>query len=134
VNFEVRACYAKTARFCSKRCRALALSVGIHIAVKSPNRKTRPTPYEKPGYIKLAGAVRKRDNYTCQKCGRPHPKGSRNLEVHHKLPIRNGGQDVMENLETLCVPCHRKAEMKLRMEEGLPPAGRGCRPIPADPS
>jgi 5-methylcytosine-specific restriction endonuclease McrA len=86
-------------RFCSRRCRALKCSVGIYFAVRAKQRKTRPTPYEKPGYVKLAAAVRARDGYRCIKCGRQFVKGTGRLEVHHKIPIRQGGTDTMDNLE-----------------------------------
>lgn len=41
-----------------------------------------------------------RDAYTCQRCGR---EGN---EVDHIRPKRAGGQDAMDNLQTLCKPCH----------------------------
>ena len=41
--------------------------------------------------------------------------GSANeLEVHHIKPIRIGGSDSMENMTTLCIPCHRRIDNELR--------------------
>ena len=52
-------------------------------------------------------SVRERDNYTCQNCGREGgPSGDVCLEVHHIVPIRNGGSHRMGNLRTLCKGCH----------------------------
>ncbi len=45
--------------------------------------------------------VLERDGYRCTVCG-----SQVNLDVHHITPKRKGGQDVPENLETLCEKCH----------------------------
>ena len=51
--------------------------------------------------------VRERDNHTCQNCGRKGgSSGSVNLEVHHIVPVRNGGSHRTGNLRTLCKGCH----------------------------
>ena len=54
---------------------------------------------------KLANKIRKRDNYTCQKCG-----SHKHLQVHHKKYIK--GRLAWEydesNLVTLCSECHKK--------------------------
>jgi 5-methylcytosine-specific restriction endonuclease McrA len=53
-------------------------------------------------------AVLKRDNFTCQKCGK---KGGY-LEVHH-LKSWNAYPQlrfVMSNLITLCLPCHQQTD------------------------
>ncbi len=54
---------------------------------------------------KLANKIRKRDNYTCQKCG-----SHEHLQVHHKKYIK--GRLAWEydesNLITLCSECHKK--------------------------
>lgn len=52
-------------------------------------------------------AAKRRDRYACVRCG-----GGRPLEVNHKTPCRgrHGALDCahhLQNLETLCVPCHR---------------------------
>jgi hypothetical protein len=54
--------------------------------------------------------VFRRDRYTCTECGfkSQREKGDVNdLEVHHMNP--EGGYGV-ENLRTVCLPCHRKLE------------------------
>ena len=49
----------------------------------------------------------------CQDCGNPAPfyretDGSPYLEVHHKIPLAEGGDDTVENAIALCPNCHRK--------------------------
>jgi len=54
---------------------------------------------------KLANKIRKRDNYTCQKCG-----SHEHLQVHHKKYIKNrlAWEYDDSNLITLCSDCHKK--------------------------
>jgi transcription elongation factor Elf1 len=54
---------------------------------------------------KLAQEIRKRDNFTCQLCGK---KGA--TSVHHIIPRRIKVDNSPENLITLCRSCHRKIE------------------------
>lgn len=59
-----------------------------------------------------------RDNFTCQKCGEFHafqnehgviiPIDDGKLNVHHILPVCEGGGDEPENLVTLCIDCHKE--------------------------
>jgi 5-methylcytosine-specific restriction endonuclease McrA len=48
--------------------------------------------------------VRRRDGYRCTQCGGLGP-----LQVHHKKRRSDGGGDEMENLVSLCLPCHKAA-------------------------
>ena len=58
-----------------------------------------------------------RDNFTCQECGEFHafrseygvylPIDDGQLNVHHVVPVSEGGGDEPENLVTLCVKCHK---------------------------
>lgn len=54
--------------------------------------------------------VFKRDDYTCQRCGHqsgPHAGDEgRTLHPHHIQHRADGGDDSLENLATLCRPCH----------------------------
>lgn len=49
--------------------------------------------------------VLKRDNYTCQICGRSKKDGAK-LHVDHIMPVSKGGHTVMNNLQTLCDRCN----------------------------
>mgnify|MGYP001168834371 CR=1 FL=1 len=49
----------------------------------------------------------------CGRCRKPAPfkraTGEPYLEVHHKLPLSQGGDDIFENTIALCPNCHREA-------------------------
>jgi DEAD/DEAH box helicase domain-containing protein len=71
------------------------------------------------GLIRLK--VLARDGYRCQVCGaaengRPH-------HVHHKVPFRTfatiEAANRLENLITVCPPCHHRVEQAVRMRSGL---------------
>jgi hypothetical protein len=61
-----------------------------------PRIKLAPDAYEK-----LCHRVLVRDSWRCQNCG-----SMQNLEVHHKTLRSRQGDDVEENLVTLCSSCH----------------------------
>ena len=47
-----------------------------------------------------------RDKHTCQSCGVQDYTG-RTLHADHVVPLSRGGENSIENLSTLCVPCHK---------------------------
>ena len=57
------------------------------------------------GWKKLAQKIRKRDNFTCQWCGR-----KRATVVHHIVPVRIRVDNHPDNLITLCRRCHPEVE------------------------
>lgn len=68
--------------------------------------------------------VFKRDNFTCQYCGRSAPEVI--LEIDHINPVKNGGDNNVMNLITSCFDCNRgkgkrklsdNSELKLQMEQ-----------------
>lgn len=59
-------------------------------------------------------ATLRRAGGICDRCTRPAPfnrrsDGSPYLEVHHTVPLSQGGEDTLENAEALCPNCHREA-------------------------
>lgn len=54
--------------------------------------------------MKIRWEVLKRDNFTCQYCGRKAPDVV--LHVDHKIPKSLGGTYSMENLITACFACN----------------------------
>jgi len=49
-----------------------------------------------------------RDGYQCRTCGRVVT--GREAHVDHIVPKSKGGQDTLDNLQTLCASCHAKKE------------------------
>jgi ATP-dependent DNA helicase RecQ len=56
---------------------------------------------ESGAYEELRQQVLRRDGWRCQSCG-----SMTNLEVHHQEFRSHGGDDLEENLITLCSNCH----------------------------
>jgi hypothetical protein len=52
-----------------------------------------------------------RDSFTCQDCG-----GDDDLDVHHWEPYRFCFDNSLENLVTLCAPCHRRMHERYKRE------------------
>lgn len=50
-------------------------------------------------------AVFERDDYLCTNCG----SNQLDRAPHHKQLKSQGGSDTMENLTSLCIPCHKEA-------------------------
>ena len=48
-------------------------------------------------------AILVRDNYTCRVCGMI----TKDLEVDHIVNVAQGGTDDDENLQAICIPCHK---------------------------
>jgi 5-methylcytosine-specific restriction endonuclease McrA len=58
--------------------------------------------------------VRERAKGQCERCGHQAPFYRRSdnspfLEVHHRIPLAQGGDDSVENAIALCPNCHRQA-------------------------
>ena len=63
---------------------------------------------------KLRQHIKKRDHFTCQKCGasiqqEPHLL----LEIDHIIPVSKGGLTTKDNLQTLCWRCNRSKGAKV---------------------
>ena len=78
----------------------------------------------KPISQKLRFEIFKRDNFTCQYCGRKAPNVV--LEVDHIKPVAEGGKNTITNLITSCFDCNRGkgkrtlnnlVEMELKQEQ-----------------
>lgn len=74
---------------------------------KSIVRPSLKKPKEK-GEVKITPSLRfkvlKRDNFTCQYCGRKAPKVE--LQVDHIIPTSKKGKDKLQNLITSCRECN----------------------------
>lgn len=99
-----------------KEARKLSISERAEILKKSNKKpeKTRVsvTVYKRNIYV-IAETL-ERAKGVCEKCNNPAPftkdkDGSEYLEVHHKVPLSENGDDTIENTIALCPNCHRHA-------------------------
>ncbi|MEV0031421.1 HNH endonuclease [Nocardia sp. NPDC050793] len=70
-----------------------------------------------------AERIRRRDNNTCQKCGKP------GHEVDHRVNVARGGSDDDVNLWVLCDSCHQ-AKTQAEAEAGRARHSRYREPEP----
>jgi len=59
----------------------------------------------------LRNQIAKRDNYTCQICGK-HMPDSVGLQIDHIIPINKGGKSIPSNLQVLCSICNGRKSNK----------------------
>lgn len=81
------------------------------------------------GYGAYKRRVLIRDDFTCRDCGKfmayeneygvMVPAGNGRIDVHHIVPISEGGGDEPSNLVTLCAECHKERHRKMREEKRL---------------
>lgn len=57
-----------------------------------------------PAWKRLKRQARVVLDYECARCG--VDGGDAHLDLDHITPVAEGGQDVLENAQWLCVPCH----------------------------
>jgi 5-methylcytosine-specific restriction endonuclease McrA len=112
----------KVENFCSPAC-----VVKDHVGEKNPRWRGGNKAWRGPGWRELRESVLERDGRRCVKCG-----STDRVEVNHIIPFRRFDSHVEanrpENLETLCLPCHRRVDSLLQGTELAPPP-RGRRTI-----
>ncbi len=97
--------------FCDKDCKCVWQSKH-RVGENAANWKGGPTGERKTwmqnGGRQFNTACRKRDDYTCQRCGRVFDKRSNGLSVHHKASFLEypGLRSEEANGITLCRKCH----------------------------
>ncbi len=62
-------------------------------------------------WFKIRLLIYKRDNFTCQKCGERMSKFP--FHVHHIVPFLISFDNSLNNLITLCPPCHGKEDARI---------------------
>lgn len=68
-------------------------------------------------WLKLRFEIFKRDNFTCQYCGRNVKKDRIKLHLDHVIPKDKGGRDIIKNLITSCEECNLgKRDIILQMK------------------
>ncbi len=106
----------------------LTLSAGLAQELEQAGVLPGPINYG-PNWLEQRRRALERDGGRCQHCGAPQRPG-RQHDVHHIRPFRTFGYrpdvndhylqaNALENLVTLCPPCHRRAEGHQRMRSAL---------------
>lgn len=70
-----------------------------------PSCRTAAKPRRSGISLRRRFKVLSRDKYACVYCGRSAPNVV--LEIDHKIPVKRGGSDEMDNLITACFDCNR---------------------------
>lgn len=76
-------------------------------------------------WIKLREHIMRRDTYLCQPC-KANNKLTQAREVDHITPKAKGGTDDPDNLQAICIPCH-KAKTEAEALEGQGRTGKRTR-------
>jgi 5-methylcytosine-specific restriction enzyme A len=72
--------------------------------------------------MRMPFAERMRELRALQASGVIHKKRKSWWEADHILPVVEGGDSNLENIRTLCIPCHRRVtqELRARRRNGTP--------------
>jgi 5-methylcytosine-specific restriction endonuclease McrA len=67
-----------------------------------------------PDWKDRCAMAKSRDGFACTECGYPagFQRRTRELHIHHIIPVSEGGTNELDNLITLCHICHRKVDAK----------------------
>lgn len=94
-------------------------------------RQERMKFYKSKVWERTRRLVMQRDNYECQECARNgrvttfahKPDKHKVLEIHHIESLKDNPEKALEmdNLETLCIKCHNKAEGRFQFRPPKPP-------------
>jgi 5-methylcytosine-specific restriction endonuclease McrA len=77
--------------------------------MKKVSRKSPRLRLDANSYLELHRQVLERDRWRCQACG-----SMQNLQVHHLKFRSQSGDDMEQNLITLCAECHEQMHRKPR--------------------
>lgn len=88
----------------------------IALAASKPLAKVRTTVEVFVRNPDIVATVLEDAKGVCAACGKPAPfqrakDGSPYLEVHHQLPLAEGGKDILENAQAICPNCHREKHL-----------------------
>jgi hypothetical protein len=112
---------------CDRECLSDCLSTEF-TGDGHPNWKGGDTGNYGPGWNRVRRNALERDDYECVVCGATKADIGRNPDVHHIVPVRvfaatDGYEKTdaheLENVVSLCLPCHRKADFGHISRESL---------------
>lgn len=86
-------------KFCNQKC-------GKQFFKERYEKNKFGNPLSKDSYLRLRFEIFKRDNFTCQYCGRNVKSDNIKLNTDHIIPRSKGGKDTAENIVTCCEECN----------------------------
>lgn len=89
---------------------------GLQAGENHPNWKGGTYIRNQKEWKEIRKKARKRDNFTCRRCGIKERELGQKLDVHHIVPLNEGGRNDLSNLVTLCRSCHSLVEQNKEME------------------
>lgn len=93
-------------RWCgSDDCKNIIDTKVKHSNYKKKMRKIENGTYRSGVTPEIRKYILNRDSYCCGKCKSSY-SDDRMMQVHHIIPVSEGGTDVRSNLITLCKWCH----------------------------
>lgn len=105
--------------YCNSICMAKHYSE-IHRGENSPSWKGGTSHHYIGDYFSIRRDIRKRDNYTCQRCGITEDEYGKEMSVHHirkyNLFEDKYQANEMTNLVCLCEKCHRFVHSKRNID------------------
>lgn len=102
-------------RVITKRLIHCGLQQGIRSGDRCSWWKGGHKKYRGPGWQTIRRQALKRDGYKCKDCGLRYQEAldrGHALNVHHLVPYEKTQDNSLENLITLCQPCHMKREWR----------------------
>jgi len=76
-----------------------------------------------PNWQSVRRAALRRDEHECVDCGEDLERESVTANVHHETRRVDGGSDELENLVSLCEPCHHERHKEQRRQRMSGPKG-----------
>ena len=88
--------------FCGKKCQRAYYDNKYKLVTRGVYVKNNKLN----NYLRLRFEIFKRDNFTCQYCGRNVKEDGVKLNADHIIPKSKGGKDTEKNLITSCEECN----------------------------
>lgn len=122
-EFSVSRCQFDGRRFCSIDCKGEWMSQSGVMAGRNNHQWEggKMSAYKRvlsrirhESWEKTANRIRGRDGHQCQMCGVHERVLNRKLDVHHIVPLMDGGCNSDDLLMALCRECHKTVDRYIR--------------------
>lgn len=97
--------FYRNKRWCqNEQCKEIIDNKVRHSNYKKAQKKIENGTFRHGVESELREQIKLRDDFTCRLCVRKLDTNV--LQVHHIIPVSNGGSDLLKNLVLLCYKCH----------------------------